>query len=109
MAKLTLTWRTLHDDSVCPICKSLDGYQWVFETGTGQGLPTELTANGMVVWDIATGSEAHGHHRTKQVGFARYTLDPFSSCRCSIDHQLDLSDFVLKAKALLAEVEATTK
>lgn len=85
----------MHDNRVCPICASLEGYQWIFETGKDIGLPTELIANGIVVWNISQGSEAHGKHS--------------GTCRCGIDHQFNLSDLVQKAQNLLNDVEAAVQ
>ncbi len=37
MTSITVTWHTMEDDRVCPICKALNNYTWIFEAGTFKG------------------------------------------------------------------------
>ncbi len=83
------------DEKVCHICRALEGFTWTFQTGSGEGLPMEVVADGIVVWDIQQGSEAHGRHGL--------------NCRCHITPEFDLSDLVVKAEKLLSEVEANVQ
>jgi hypothetical protein len=73
-------WRTQKDTQVCPICKALDGYTWTIKLGEpypkklvhpiyGAVYDTRLAANGSLV------KEENG-----------------IQCRCTIEHQLDLSE-----------------
>ena len=80
---VTLTWETMQDDRVCPVCKALEGHQWMFQVGEGQ-LPTELTYGSITAWNISSGSQAHGHK---------------GNCRCSLKADLDLKDILLKLTA----------
>jgi hypothetical protein len=84
MPSVTLTWETMKDDRVCPICKALEGYQWLIQVGAEQ-LPNELTFGSMVAWDTARGSQAHGHR---------------GNCRCSLKVDLDLKDVLMRLTAL---------
>lgn len=97
MAKLALTWHTVGDDKVCPICRELNGYTWFFDTELGV---SELTNYGLthpahgLVWSIVEGSNAHGNHRF--------------NCRCSLEYNdelTDLSDLLASAQDLLRALE----
>ena len=96
MASVTITWQTVGDDKVCPVCKALEGHQWTFPVGEG-GIPNELTAEPVgTVWDVASGSQTHGHK---------------GNCRCSLQCDLDLHDILVKLEAfyeaLVAAKEGT--
>jgi hypothetical protein len=83
MPSVTLTWETMKDDRVCPVCHALEGYQWILQVGVDQ-LPNELTFGSTVAWDIGRGSQAHGHR---------------GNCRCSLKVDLDLKDILAKLTA----------
>ena len=92
MPTLSLTWVTVHDERVCPICAALEGYTWVFEVGVGQ-LPSELVHPEFgVVWTVGLGSEAHGSHE--------------GSCRCGLLYKFDFSDLVARTQHLLGVVKS---
>ena len=75
MPLLTLTWVTMGDAAVCPICQNIEGYVWVFN---GEPMPNELTHPTYgTVWNVQQGSEAHGAHD--------------GSCRCRMQHQFDFT------------------
>ena len=78
MPSVILTWETMQDDRVCPVCRSLEGYQWILQVGEGQ-LPNELTYGSITAWNISSGSQAHGHK---------------GNCRCSLKVDLDLKDIL---------------
>jgi hypothetical protein len=80
------------DDRTCPVCKALNGYQWVFETGKDVfGNDLIHPAYG-IVWNTQIGSQAHGHTG--------------ANCRCHITSELDLSDLLMQVKQLHDEVIA---
>jgi len=86
-----LTWVTMHDQRVCPICLVLEGYQWIFETGK-DNFPSELSHPQFgIVWTIASGSDAHGHHN--------------GTCRCNIEHQFDFSDITQRITRIANALE----
>lgn len=92
MAKLILTWHSMCDERVCQICKLLEGYVWVFDTASGEHLAKELAHPKFgVVWNIDSGSKAHGHMR--------------SNCRCTITADFDLSDLVKKTETIYSELK----
>ena len=88
MASVTITWHTMGDEHVCPICKDLEGYSWMFTIGESTP-PTALyhPVHGLVC-DMATGSEAHKHHR--------------ESCRCYLSAEWDLKD-ILEALTVMLD------
>jgi hypothetical protein len=92
MPSLSLTWVTVHDERVCPICTALEGYTWTFQVGLGQ-LPSELVHPEFgVVWSVGLGSEAHGIHK--------------GSCRCNVNYEFDFSDLVARTQHLLGVVKS---
>jgi len=75
----------MKDDRVCPVCQALEGYTWIFEVGTNQldgrlDHPTYGT-----VWDIANGSQAHGHE---------------GNCRCNISYIVEIHDLLNRVKTI---------
>ena len=91
MPSITITWKTRRDIVVCPICKALEGYKWTFTTP--EPLPTQLTGNGQVVWNIGQGSRAHGHEKF--------------NCRCSLKmEEPNLSDVHAWVEKKTRELEA---
>jgi hypothetical protein len=89
MPSVSLTWHTMHDDRVCPICQSLEGKTWEFTPETG--VPTILENNGRIVWDENSGSAAHGHQ---------------GNCRCHLTAGSNLQDLIAMARKLRDDVEA---
>lgn len=93
MAKLILTWRTAHDERVCPICQALEGYTWIFDTSQGDHLGNELVhPQFSVVWNLSSGSRAHGHVRF--------------NCRCTIIPSFDMSDLRSRIEKIFSEIMA---
>jgi hypothetical protein len=76
----------MKDDRVCPICQQLEGYTWTFT----DGVPTILEHKGMVVWDEASGSAAHGHK---------------GNCRCRIHSKFDFSDIKARMQQILTDLK----
>lgn len=90
MPTLSITWHSLDDARVCPVCKALNGYVWVFEAGADE-LGDQLTHPVYgVVWSLQDGSHAHGH--------AQY------HCRCMITHRFDLLDIRAKCRVLAERI-----
>jgi hypothetical protein len=75
----------MQDDRVCPVCREIDGYTWTFEVGidTLNGR-LEHPSHG-VVWDLASGSQAHGHK---------------GNCRCSLTHEINVQDLIAKVEEI---------
>jgi hypothetical protein len=70
------------DDRVCPICQAINGYTWTF---TDEPMPTVLIHPQFgAVWDITSGSEAHGHKD--------------GSCRCHMEKIIELHDVLERAQ-----------
>ena len=88
MTSVTLRWVTAADGNVCPICLELGKSGiWTFPVGPGM-FPTSLCHDEFgLVWDIAFGSAAHGHHHNY-------------SCRCGLTAEWDLKDLVAKLTVL---------
>jgi len=87
MSKLMITWHASMDDRTCPICRKLNGYTWVFETGKDVLTDALWHPEMGIVWSLAQGSNAHARgylsgHRYK--------------CRCRITHEFDLEDVLAK-------------
>jgi hypothetical protein len=86
MPSVSITWHTMHDDRVCPVCNAIDGYTWTF-TGT---VPNNLTHPVYgEVWNTTLGSMAHATHKTQVI---------FADCRCRIEPQFDLADVLIAVK-----------
>ena len=101
MPTATVTWRTQHDDNVCPICQALEGYVWTFE---GQ-VPDTLTHPQFgEVWNTVLGSGAHEHQLHKG---SKYGL--LSDCRCHVEgHIVSLKDLLDLCKKKRDEIKAAT-
>jgi hypothetical protein len=96
MASLSIIWRTMGDNRVCPICAAIEGYTWTFETGANTGLPQEISHPVYgVVWNIYLGSEAHGKHN--------------GTCRCHMEPHFDLSELIVKTQALYNALSAAVE
>jgi hypothetical protein len=84
------------DERTCPICKALNGFQWIFETGKDMLTDSLWHPVFGQVWSLSQGSNAHGHH------FQRH------NCRCYITHQFDLEDVLAKCVYLREVVQRAT-
>jgi hypothetical protein len=75
----------MQDDRVCPVCRQLEGYTWVFEVGAGElnGILTHPQIG--EVWTLDQGSRAHGHK---------------GNCRCSITYLVDVKTILERVKAI---------
>lgn len=95
MATISLTWNSLHDDHVCPICKSLDNFTWIFPVGQNK-LDGQLThpTHG-IVWNIQHGSEAHLHH-----GKNWANPPATGECRCYLTYNLDITDLLERVREI---------
>ena len=97
MPSVTIKWHT-KDDSACPICKHINGYEWVFTDAVPDSLVHPVYGE---IWNIYTGSLAHEHYQFgKQHGL-------LSTCRCRIEPHFDLKDLVDKIKILHDAVMGT--
>jgi len=81
MPQIIVTWHTRRDDKVCPICQALEGQTFILE-----GQEPQLIYNGVVVWTISQGSDAHGNHS--------------NSCRCTLDFDFNFDDLLEPVKRL---------
>lgn len=78
---VSLTWHTQHDDRVCPICKAIDGYKWIFT----DAIPTSLVHPQYgEVWNEQMGSLAHEIQLHKG---SKYGL--LSNCRCHVEGKIE--------------------
>ena len=96
MPTVSITWRTIGDDRVCPICKAINGYTWTFE-----GVPPESLIHPTYgeVWNVVTGSLAHEH---KQFG-KKYGL--LSNCRCHHESKVDARDLIYLLQKKIDELK----
>jgi hypothetical protein len=80
------------DNRTCPICRDLNGFQWIFEVGVDQ-FPNGLyhPAHGEV-WNMAIGSAAHG--------------DNAYMCRCHLETEFELGDILTRVTRIADELEA---
>lgn len=98
MPTVTITWRSSQDNSVCPICKALDGYTWTFEGNIPDSLTHPLYGE---VWNTTLGSLAHDH-----AGHGSKYRSIFSNCRCHIEPRFQLTDLKEKIRQLRDELQA---
>lgn len=90
MPSVAITWKAKMDERTCPICRVLNGYKWNFNVK--QNVPDELLHPQFgVVWDVARGSQAHGHERY--------------NCRCTIVPEVHVDDLKAKIEQLLRATE----
>jgi hypothetical protein len=75
----------MKDDRVCPVCQALEGFTWTFEAGKKQLSGSLVHPSLGVVWDMTSGSQAHGHR---------------GNCRCNITYIVSLSDLVERIKTI---------
>lgn len=99
MPSVSITWHTMHDDRVCPVCFAIDGYTWTFTGVVPDSLVHPVYGE---VWNTVLGSLAHETHGSKT----------FSECRCHIEPKFDLADLLKSVKhlrdALKVEMESST-
>jgi hypothetical protein len=69
----------------------MHGTTWTFRD---EPMPTQLfhPLFPFPVWDVNTGSEAHGHHQ--------------GSCRCFMTHRIDIKDVVEHTKEYCDKIKA---
>lgn len=97
MPTASITWHTSHDDRVCPICKDIDGYTWIFEGVVPDSLEHPKWGE---VWNKQLGSLAHEHQLHKG---SKYGL--LSNCRCKIECHVSAKDLLEKLKKLREDVK----
>jgi hypothetical protein len=85
MTFISITWHTMGDDRVCPICRNLEGYTWSYEPITHELSDLLIHPQMGVVWSVTEGSRAHGHR---------------GNCRCHITYVVDVSTLLNKAIAI---------
>lgn len=97
MPTTTKTWHTIGDDHVCPICRALNNYTWVFVTG--KDVMTDALWHPIygIVWSLAEGSNAHSRG---------YLSGHDNNCRCEIETQYYLEDVLAKSIFLKEMVDA---
>jgi len=85
----------MKDDRVCPICKDLEGYTWIFVVGKDnlRGGFLEHPVHG-IVWTVAEGSAAHGHK---------------GDCRCHITYIVDIQDIVTRVNAVRDDIRISVE
>ena len=89
MAFISVTWQSMHDAKVCPVCRDIDGYTWTFEVGKGELTGQLIHPKHGVVWTIDQGSQAHGHK---------------GNCRCMLTHELNIQDLIEKTNQILTMI-----
>ena len=90
MTSVTLTWQTMKDDRVCPVCRDLDGYQGILTVGQNE-FPNALThpLHGLV-WTVGLGSQAHGHR---------------GNCRCHVKSEFEFADLLERVSRITESLE----
>lgn len=82
------------DDKTCPVCRALNGFTWVFETGVDVMTDALWHPQFGIVWSLEQGSNAHARG---------YLSGNLYNCRCNISHKFDLEDVLAKC-VYLAEI-----
>ena len=95
MPSLSITWHSMQDKRVCPVCEAADGYTWTFHTGQDELTGQLVHPKYGVIWDLSRGSLAHEHHGAGLGGFP-------AQCRCHITYAIDPLDIVAKIKQITA-------
>ena len=85
MPIMKVIWHTKKDALVCPVCRSLEGYSWTFDTSKNDkmGDVLEHPVYG-AVWGL------QGSLIKEENG----------KCRCEIKHEIDLSDVGARLKKI---------
>jgi hypothetical protein len=91
MAQLTITWHTMVDDRVCPVCRPLHGHTWIFDTAA-EPWPDRLVADGSMVWDTVE-DQPRTHGNTPH------------NCRCGLSWRFDLADEKMRLLQMVGTVE----
>lgn len=99
MPTATIKWVTQKDDAVCPICKAIDGYEWIFDNE----IPPDTLIHPQYgeVWNKHLGSLAHEHQSSK--------VALTSSCRCRFHIQISMKDLLEKLKQKRDEIKKETE
>jgi hypothetical protein len=92
----TITWHTAGDDRVCPICKAIDNYVWIFEAGKDIMTDALFHPQYGIVWSMEQGSNAHAHG---------YLSGQTNNCRCTIEPHVDCEDILAKCVFLKETLE----
>lgn len=103
MPTITLTWHSVGDDRTCKICKALDNFVWVFETGKNVMTDALFHPTFGIVWSLSEGSNAHSRG---------YLSGHDNNCRCEIEEQIFLEDVLAKCvflKETITETLSETK
>lgn len=87
MPSISITWHAMMDERTCPVCRILHGYTWTFVTGKDILGDSLVHPQWGIVWNVAQGSQAHGHEQY--------------NCRCHIESHLDVSDLRAKIQQML--------
>lgn len=85
MPIMKVIWHSKKDSLVCPVCRSLEGYTWTFDTSKKDKIGDVLEHPVIgAVWGLQGSliKEEHG------------------KCRCEIKHEIDLSDVVVGLKKI---------
>ena len=95
---VSIIWHTQHDDRVCPICRAIDGYKWVFDSVPPESLVHPAYGE---VWNVQMGSLAHEHQLHKG---SKYGL--ISNCRCRVEGNIEsLAGLALEIHNLKEELQ----
>lgn len=105
MPSVSVTWHTQGDDRVCPICRAINGYKWVFENEMPDSLFHPTFGE---VWNIHLGSLAHEH--TFSVLSGHKVSKPIhglmSNCRCRTEGKIEsLKDLADEIRALKEKLQ----
>jgi hypothetical protein len=96
--EVSLTWHTKKDDNVCPICKAIDGYKWIFTSEVPDSLIHPVYGE---VWNTQMGSLAHEH----KLGKAKYGI--FPTCRCHVEGKVEsLAGLAEEVRRIKEELQA---
>ena len=95
--KIKTVWRTKKDSQVCPICKALEGYTWIFDAD--EPYPKQLIHPIFgPVYDTRPAAacsivkEKEGH-----------------KCRCTLEHQFEVSMPVITADDMKLAIRGQQK
>src|SRR4030042_2560758 len=92
MPTLKVTWHTKKDQIVCPICRSLEGYTWTFDTRKNDKVRDVLK------------HPVHGAVWGPQGSLIK---EEHGKCRCEIKTEIDWSDAVAKLAKIQDTLAAT--
>ena len=94
MPTIFITWHAIGDAKTCKICKDINGYTWIFETG--KTILTDALFHPIygIVWSLSEGSNAHARG---------YLSGHTYNCRCRITYKITAEDTLAKS-VYLAEI-----